>query len=373
MRLIGLAVVLTVSLSLAPLAAEAQPAAKVPRLGVLLLSAADPNFPAFRQGLRDLGYSEGQNLAIDLRAGDGTAGRLADLAAELAQSRPDVILALGGDVAPFVKRATQSIPIVMMTSADPVKGGLVASLPRPGANVTGLTLLSADLAAKRIQFLREAVPTISRVGVIWNPDHADDEWHETQAAAQTLGIQIQSLEVRRATDFEGAFHAAVKGRIEAVIVVSSRLMTLNRARILELAARSKLPLVCGWGPWAQGGALISYGPDLNLSARRAATYVDRILKGAKPADLPVEQPTTFELRVNVKTAKAFNLTIPPQLLGRADQVIDPSERPWGQGTPRLCSLRSPSTSHPFAHAVRRMMSSSIVDDRRIVEGGRPNQ
>jgi putative ABC transport system substrate-binding protein len=321
MRLIGFSVILALSLILAPLAVGAQQAAKVFRLGVLLLSAADPNFPAFRQGLRDLGYIEGQNLVIEHRAAEGNAGRLTDLATELVQRKPDVILALGGDVAPFAQRATQSVPIVMMTSADPVKGGLVASLARPGANVTGVTLLSADLAAKRIQFLKEAVPTISRVGVIWNPDHADDELHETQAAARTMGIQIQPLEVRGAADFESAFQAAVKGRVEAVIVVSSRQTSLNRARILEFAGSSKLPLVGGWGPWAQGGALFSYGPDVNLLVRRAATYVDKILKGAKPADLPVEQPTKFELVINLKTAKALGVTIPQSVLIRADEVI----------------------------------------------------
>lgn len=306
----------------APLCAEAQPAGKVARLGVLLLGAADPNLDAFRQGLRELGHIEGQNLVIEYRTAEGNAGRLADLAVELVRLKPDVIFALGGDVAPFAKHATRTVPIVMVNSADPVKGGLVASLARPGGNVTGVTALSADLAAKRIQFLKEAAPAISRVGVLWNPDHADDELHETQAAARTLGIQIQSLEVRGPADFEGAFQAAVRGRAEAVIVVSSRQMTLNRARILEFAGSSKLPLVCGWGPWAQGGALFSYGPELNPLVRRAATYVDKILRGAKPADLPVEQPTKFELVINMKTANALGLTIPPSLQLRADRVID---------------------------------------------------
>jgi len=313
---------LALALFAAPLCAEAQPAGKVARLGVLLLGAADPNLDAFRQGLRELGHIEGQNLVIEYRTAEGNAGRLADLAVELVRLKPDVIFALGGDVAPFAKHATRTVPIVMVNSADPVKGGLVASLARPGGNVTGVTALSADLAAKRIQFLKEAAPAISRVGVLWNPDHADDELHETQAAARTLGIQIQSLEVRGPADFEGAFQAAVRGRAEAVIVVSSRQMALNRARILEFAGSSKLPLVCGWGPWAQGGALFSYGPDLNALVRRAATYVDKILRGAKPADLPVEQPTKFELVINMKTANALGLTIPPSLLLRADRVID---------------------------------------------------
>ena len=313
---------LALALFAAPLCAEAQPAGKVARLGVLLLGAADPNLDAFRQGLRELGHIEGQNLVIEYRTAEGNAGRLADLAVELVRLKPDVIFALGGDVAPFAKHATRTVPIVMLNSADPVKGGLVASLARPGGNVTGVTALSADLAAKRIQFLKEVAPAISRVGVLWNPDHADDELHETQAAARTLGIQIQSLEVRGPADFEGAFQAVVRGRAEAVIVVSSRQMALNRARILEFAGSSKLPLVCGWGPWAQGGALFSYGPDLNPLVRRAATYVDKILRGAKPADLPVEQPTKFELVINMKTANALGLTIPPSLLLRADRVID---------------------------------------------------
>jgi len=321
MRRIGLAVALTASLLLAPFAAQSQPA-RVARLGVLLLSFADPNLPAFRKGLQELGYIEGQNIAIDFRDAEGNPGRLGNLALELVQRKPDIILALGGDVAPFAKRATQSIPIVMVNSADPVKGGLVASLARPGANVTGVTFLSADLAGKRIQFLKEAAPAISRVGVIWNPDHADDELIEMQAAARTLGMQIQSLEVRSVADFDTAFQAALKGRAEAIIVVSSRQTTLNRARILEFAVGHKLPLVGGWGPWAQGGALLSYGPNLDPLVRLAATYVDKILKGAKPADLPVEQPTKFELVINMKTAKALALTIPQTLLLRADQVIE---------------------------------------------------
>jgi putative ABC transport system substrate-binding protein len=312
---------LSLVLLAAPFAAEAQQAGKVARLGVLLYGAADPNLPAFREGLRELGYIDGRNLVIDYRSGDGTSGRLVKLAADLVRLKPDIIVAFGGDVAPFAKQATGTVPIVMLTSADPIKGGLVASLARPGGNVTGLTFLAADLAAKRVQLLKEAVPAISRVGVLWNPDHADDEVSETQVAARALGIQIQSLEVRGPADLEGAFQAAVRGHVDAMIVVSSRQTTFSRTRILEFAGSHKLALVGGWGPWAQGGALLSYGPDLNPLARRAATYVDKILKGAKPADLPVEQPTKFELVINLKTAKALGLTIPPSLLARADEVI----------------------------------------------------
>jgi putative ABC transport system substrate-binding protein len=322
MRRIRFVLALAISFLVAPLAAEAQPAGKVARLGVLLLSAGDPNLAAFRKGLQELGYIEGRNLVIEFRDAGGDPARLGDLAVELAQHKPDVILALGGDVAPFAKRATQSIPIVMVNSADPVKGGLVTSLARPGGNVTGVTFLSADLAGKRIQFLKEAAPAIVRVGVLLNPDHADDELRETQEAARTLGIQVLSLEIRNAADVDGAFQAAVKGRAEAIVVVSSRQTTLNRVRILELARSHKLPLVGGWGPWAQGGALFSYGPDLDPIVRLAATYVDKILKGAKPADLPVEQPTKLELIINSTTAKSFGLTIPQTLVQRADRVIE---------------------------------------------------
>jgi ABC-type uncharacterized transport system substrate-binding protein len=315
------AFLLGLALLAAPAVAGSQTAGKVARLGVLLYGAADPNLQAFREGLRELGYTESQNLVIDYRSGEGIAGRLADLAVELVRLKPDVIVAFGGDVAPLVKQATQTVPIVVLTSADPIKGGLVASLARPGGNVTGLTFLAADLAAKRLQLLKEIAPAISRVGVLRNPDHTDDELPETQAAARTLGIQIQSLEVRGPADLDGAFQAAVRGRAEAVIVVSSRQTTLSRIRILEFARSNHLALVGGWGPWGQGGALLSYGPDLNLLARRAATFVDKILRGARPADLPVEQPTKFELVVNLRTAKALGLTIPPSVLARADEVI----------------------------------------------------
>jgi putative ABC transport system substrate-binding protein len=233
-----------------------------------------------------------------------------------------VIIAAGGDVAPFAKQATGTVPIVMITSADPVQGGLVTSLARPGGNVTGVTFASSELAGKRLQFLKEAAPGVTRVAVLWNPDHPDGEFPATQAAGRSLGVQIQSLEVRGHDDFAGAFAAAIHARTEALIVVSSRLMTLNRARILDLAARDRMLLVSGWGPWAAQGGLLSYGPDLDAVIRRSATYVDRILKGARPADIPVEQPTKFELVINLRTAAAVGLTIPPALLARADQLIE---------------------------------------------------
>ena len=296
---------------------------KIARLGVLLFGTPDADaFPAIRRGLGALGYVEGQNIIFEHRYAEGRPERLPDLAGDLVRSKPDLIIAAGGDVAPFAKRATGTIPIVMITSADPVQGGLVASLARPGGNVTGVTFVSSDLAGKRLQFLKEAAPGVTRVAVLWNPDHPDGEFPATLAAGRSLGVQVQSIEVRGRDDFAGAFAAANRERMEAVIVVSSRLMTQNRARILDLATQNRLLLVSGWGPWAAEGGLLSYGPDLDAVIRRSATYVDRILKGAKPADLPVEQPTRFELIINLKTAKTLGLTIPPSLLSRADRVIE---------------------------------------------------
>ena len=311
----------TVSVLAAPLAAEAQQT-KIPRLGVLLFGTPDTDaFPAILRGLSALGYVEGRNIVFEHRYAEGRPERLPDLANDLIRSKPDLIIAAGGDVAPFAKRATGVIPIVMITSADPVQGGLVASLARPGGNVTGVTFVSSDLAGKRLQLLKEAVPGVTRVAVLWNPDHPDGEFPATQAAGRSLGVQIQSLEVRGRDDFASAFAAANRERMEAVIVVSSRLMTLNRARILDLAVQNRLLLVSGWGPWAAEGGLLSYGPDLDAVIRSSATYVDKILKGAKPGDLPIEQPTKFEFVINLRTAKTLGLTIPPSVLARADEVI----------------------------------------------------
>lgn len=308
----------------APLATEAQQAAKAARVGVLLFSSpdADPNLPAFRDGLRQLGYVEGRNIVLEYRFAESQAQRLPGRAAELVNLRPDAIFALGGDVAPFARAATSTIPIVMAVSIDPVQTHLVSSLARPGGNLTGVTYVSSDLAAKRLELLKEIAPGIERVGVLWNPDHIDPEYRETQAFAQKLGIRVQSLEVRGAADFDHAFTAASAGRIEALVVVSSRLMTFGRMRIVEFARDHRMVLVSGWGPWPQAGALFSYGPDLNGMVRLAATYVDRILKGMKPSELSVAQPTQFELVINAKTAKALGLSIPPSLLLRADKVIE---------------------------------------------------
>ena len=310
------------AVAIVPRAARAQPA-KIARLGVLVFGTPETDsFPIIRRALAVLGYVEGRNSVFEHRYADGRPERLPDLATDLVRTKPDVIVAAGGDVAPFAKQATSTIPIVMITSADPVQGGLVASLARPGGNVTGVTFVSSELAGKRLQFLKEAVPAVARVAVLSNPDHPDDELRATQAAGRSLGVHIQSLEVRRRDDIEGAIALAHRERMEAVIVVSSRLMTLNRARILALAGENHMLLASGWGPWAAEGGLLSYGPDLDVVIRSSASYVDRILKGARPTEIPVEQPTKFALVLNLRTARKFALTIPPSLLQRADQVIE---------------------------------------------------
>jgi len=324
MRLIGLAVVLSASCVLAPLAAEAQQAGKVARLGVLLFGtpATDPNLAAFVAGLRDLGYVEGRNLALEYRSAEGRPERVRELAVQVVSLKPDVIVVLGGDMVPFVKDATSTIPVVMLTSQDPVEAGVVTSFARPGANLTGVAFVSSETAGKRLQFLKEAVPSLTRVAVLWNPDHRDPEYRDIEAAARRLGVHIQSLEARRHEDFDGAFQSATRARAEALMVVSSRFMNLSRSRILEFVSKQRIPLVTGWGPWVRAGGLLSYGPDLDALIKRAASHVDKILRGVKPADLPIEQPTKFELVINLKTAKALGLMIPQSVLGRADQVIE---------------------------------------------------
>jgi putative ABC transport system substrate-binding protein len=307
----------------APLGIDAQPS-KVAKVGILLYGTpqADPNLADLRRSLRDLGYLEERNLFLEYRFAEGKPERLPDLATELVRLKPDLIVALGGDVTPAVQQATQTIPIVMWVSNSPVQSGLVTSLARPTGNLTGITLILDALAGKRLALLKEAAPRVAKVGILWNPEHADPEFRENQLAARALGIQLQSLETRRPEDFDAAFQTASRERSDAIIVVSSRLMILQSQQILDFAGRTRVPLVGGWGPWCQRGALLSYGPNLQQMAQRAATYVDRILKGAKPADLPIQQPTTFELIINLKTAKALGLTIPPSLLQRADQVIE---------------------------------------------------
>jgi putative ABC transport system substrate-binding protein len=304
--------------------AHAQQSARRRRVGVLIFSTpqTDPNTEAFRRALRDLGYVEGQNIAIEYRGAEGKPERFAELAAELVGLNPNVLFALGGDVAPVLQKATQSIPIVYAMSADPVRLGLAASVARPGGNSTGVTFLSDELAAKRLELFKEAAPRLSRVGFLWNPNHPDNELPVAQRAAAALRIELHSMEVHAPGDLDGAFRAALQAGINGLYVVSSR-QTISSARpIIEFAIKNRLPLAGGWGAWAQAGGLISYGPNVGEMVRHAAGYVDKVLKGANPGELPVQQPTRFEMLINLKTAKALDLTIPETFLLRADRVIE---------------------------------------------------
>lgn len=307
-----------------PLPLYAQRSAKIPRLGILLYSTlrGDPNTEAFHRGMSELGYVDGQNIVYEYRFAEGRPERLPELAAELVRLKPDMIFALGGDVAPPLSKATQTIPIAFAVSTDPVQIGLVASMARPGGNATGVTFLQDELAAKRLVLLKEAAPRISRVAVLFNPDHIDNELREVERAAVTLEVKLHPAEIRRPSDLDGAFDAAMQARVDALYVVSSRQTVTNIARITDFATRNRLPIAGGWGAWAQAGALISYGPNVGEMVRQSAAYVDKILKGANPAVLPVQQPTRFELLINLKTAKALGLAIPELFLIQADKVIE---------------------------------------------------
>jgi putative ABC transport system substrate-binding protein len=326
MRLIGL--VLAIGLMLAPRAAEAQPAGKVSRIGYLspLSPAADATRrEGFRQGLEELGYREGQNIAVEYRWAEGRLDRQDELAAELVRLKVDVIIVAGGHhTVRGAKKATASIPIVTTIGPDSVAGGLVASMARPGGNVTGLNTLTSELAAKRLELLRDVLPGIERVAVLWNPAVPDRavELKNTQLAARTLRVEIQSLEVRRRDDLDETFKAIVKGRADALVILADPVTMTHSAKIIEFATKKRLPTMFNQKPPVDAGGLLSYGTNYKEAFRRAAMYVDKILRGAKPADLPIQQPTKFELVINMKTAKALGLTIPPSLLQRADQVIE---------------------------------------------------
>ena len=316
----------TVTLLMVPFAADGQPVGKGGRIGYLqTASAAATQYrDAFRQGLRELGYVEGQNVVIEFRQAAGKPERLDGLASELVRLRVDVIVATGTQPAAAAKRATSVTPIVMAVSGDAVGTGLIASLARPGGNVTGLTYIAPALAGKRLAVLKELVPRLSRVAVLWNPEDPPRllEYKETESAAKTLGLVLQSAEIRRADEIEGAFAAMTRRRAEGLVVFNDPLTNVSRQRIASAAVKSGLPTVAGLREFAESGALASYGPSFPDLFRRAATFVDKILKGEKPADLPVEQPTKFEQVINLKTAKALGLAIPPSLLVRADQVIE---------------------------------------------------
>jgi putative ABC transport system substrate-binding protein len=307
-----------------PLAVQAQQLQrKIPRVGFLLFNSpqTDPIAPLL-QAMESLGYVDGKTITIEYRFAEGKAERLPGLAADLVQLKPDVIFAYGGDVAPHAKKATASIPIVALVSNDPVQSGLVASVGRPGGNVTGITLIYDELAGKVLELLKEAVPEISRVAVLWNPDHADPEYRETQRAAASLGVRLQSLEVRRPSDFDGAFSAAVDERAEGLIIVSTRLLLQQRRQIAEFGTKNRIIMAGNWGDWTKDGLLLTYGPNPSEAMRRIAVYVDKILKGVRPADLPMERPTRFELVINMKTAKALGIKFPISIVARADGVIE---------------------------------------------------
>jgi putative ABC transport system substrate-binding protein len=277
----------------------------------------------FREGLRNLGYVEGRNIIIEYRWAEGKYERFPDLIAELVARKVEVIVTAGTPAALAVQRATATIPLVMVAVGDPVSTGLVASLARPGGNSTGLTSIAPDLEGKRLELLREVVPKLARVSFLMNPDNAFHVGSEKQAraAAQVLHVDVQFIGVRADADFDHAFDVIAKERPDAFIVLADRVFLHNRGRIVDFAARNRLPAVYPYRELVEAGGLMSFGPNYADMHRRAATYVDKILKGAKPGELPVEQPTKFELIINLKSAKAFRLTIPQSLLLRADEVI----------------------------------------------------
>jgi putative ABC transport system substrate-binding protein len=317
---------LTGGLLAAPLATEAQQAAKIARIGFLSpRSRSDVGrLAAFRQGLRELGYVEGQNIAIESRWAEGEYDRLPGLAAELVRLKVDVIVTYAAPAIQAAKRATSTIPIVMAGAIDPVASGLVTSVARPGGNITGLSLMAPDLVGKQLAILKEVVPTVSRVALLGNPVNTGNapQLRHAQETARALGMRLQFLEARGPSEIDGAFAAMTRERAGAVIVLVDGMLADHRTRIADLAVKNRLPAVYGLSDYPEAGGLMAYGPSVLDRFRRAATYVDKILKGAKPAELPVEQPTKFELVINLKTAKALGLTIPQLLLQRAHQVIE---------------------------------------------------
>ena len=310
----------------APLAPGAQPTGKIYRIGFLSPStSADPSIlDAFREGLREFGYVEGRNIAIASRWAEGKYDRLPGLAAQLVGLKVDIIVATAVPAIRAAKEATRTIPIIMAVVVDPMATGLVASLARPGGNITGLSSMAPQITGKQLEMLKEVVPKASLVAVLWNPANAGNapQIQQAQDAARALGVRLQPLGARGSSEIDSAFATMTSAQAGAVIVLVDAMLLDHRTQIADLAARRRLPAVYGLSDHAEAGGLMAYGPNRLGIVRRAATYVDRILKGAKPGDLPIEQPTKFELVINLKTAKALGLTIPPSLLQRADQVIE---------------------------------------------------
>jgi putative tryptophan/tyrosine transport system substrate-binding protein len=308
-------------------AVEAQEPTRVWRLGFLgsgSYSPGDPRVEALRRGLRELGYTEGRNLAFEFRWAGGNDGSLPALAAELAKLKVDAIVTQGTQATNAARRAVTTVPIVFSVAGDPIGTGLVASLARPGGNVTGLTDIAPEIAGKRLELLREAMPGITRIAVLWNPANpsAPPQMKDTAAVARSLGLFVRSLELRDASQLEGAFATAVQDQARAIVLLSDGALYGRRVQIAQLAARHRLPCVAWTPEFAESGCLMAYGADVVEMHRRTAILVDKILKGANPGDLPVAQPTKFELVVNLKTAKVLGLRIPPTMLARADKIIE---------------------------------------------------
>ena len=326
MRRIGLAVVLAFSVVLAPLTNEAQPTGKVRRLGVLSAGTRQSTLAAqlLPPQLRELGYVEGQNLTIEWRFADGDAGRLPALAAELVRANVEIILANFMSEIQAARQATTSIPIVMVNSIDPVGNGLVASLGRPGGNLTGLTIQPPEFGGKLVELLKQAVPHLTGLAVIWDPSYPGvlPFYEHAEKAARTFGIKLQSFEVRQPSDIEAVLARITTERFQGLTVWPTSVISVNMRRILNFALEKRLPAIYPTSSFMDTGGLMSYGLSLDVEYRRIAAYIDRIFKGATPAELPVEQPTKYELIINLKEARAIGLTIPPLLLMRADRVIE---------------------------------------------------
>ena len=305
-----------------PVAARAQrPPVRMPRIGII---DDEPVWDSFLQGLRDFGYIENQNIAIEYRSAEGKVDRLAQAARELVSIPVDVIVVTGSPATRAVRQATSTIPIVAIGVGDPLRAGFAVSLARPGGNMTGLSSLSPDLIGKRLEILRECIPAVARVAFLWNPDNDSNLafLDDLIVAVPALGLELTSAPIRNADEFEGTFAAVLQRRPSAALVTGDPLLRRHQNRIIDFVAKNRLPAMYQEKEWVAAGGLLSYGPSLPDLFRRGVSYVHRILEGAKPADLPIEQPTRFELVINLKTAKALGVTIPPTLLARADEVIE---------------------------------------------------
>jgi ABC-type uncharacterized transport system substrate-binding protein len=333
MRLIGFAVVLTLGLTLAPLVTEAQQAERTPRIGMLFLGSASTQgtrAQLIRDELGKLGYVDGQTIIFDVRWANGRLERVAALATELVRAEVDLIVTSGSQLVQVIRPIAGSIPIVVGIMSDPISAGFATSFARPGGNITGLAFQDSDLGTKRLQLLTEVIPRLSRIALFFDPRGPDEATrkfaaailHDTETAARALGLTVHVFRVERASDFEHAYASAKRVRAQAVLQISSPLFAAYREALVDLAMKHRTPVACETSEFVVLGCLLSYGPSFDDMFRHAAVYVDKILKGAKPGDLPIEQPTKFELVINLKTAKALGLTIPQTLLLRADQIIE---------------------------------------------------